>query len=258
MEVGLNLYSVRSLIKTEEDFLKTTKKLKEMGYTFMQFSGAPFNAEMIKRVSEECNMPVVLTHVPFDRICNDTENLVKEHLLFGCKNIGIGSMPEKSWGEEEVTLDRIKKLNEAGAKIKALGSKLFYHNHHSEFIRLKNGQTVFEYMIENAPNINFTLDSYWVQVGGLDPATFAKKLKGRIECVHLKDYRITKKPRDDGEFLFEPKFAPVGDGNLDFKKIVKAFKKAGTKYFLVEQDDAIDYEDPLYQVERSVKYLKTI
>ena len=33
-EIGLNLYSVRNLIQTEEDFLKTAKILKEMGYSF--------------------------------------------------------------------------------------------------------------------------------------------------------------------------------------------------------------------------------
>ena len=51
MKFGLNLFSIRNLIATEEEFLKTAKKLKEMGYSYMQFSGAPYDAEKIKRVS---------------------------------------------------------------------------------------------------------------------------------------------------------------------------------------------------------------
>ena len=80
---------------------------------------------------------------------------------------------------------------------------------------------------------------------------YIKKLKGRIECVHLKDYKIIR-----GAKLYDPVFASVGEGNMNFKDIIKACKKAGTKYFIVEQDNAVDFEDPLKEVEKSVKYLK--
>ena len=59
-DVGVNLYSIRNLIKTEEEFLETAKKLKEMGYSYMQYSGGPFEVDRIKRVSEETDMPIVL------------------------------------------------------------------------------------------------------------------------------------------------------------------------------------------------------
>ena len=75
MKAGLNLFSIRNFLKTEEDFLATAIKLKEMGYSYMQFSGAPFDADQIARVSKESGMPVYLTHVPMDRIIGDTEKL---------------------------------------------------------------------------------------------------------------------------------------------------------------------------------------
>ena len=93
MKVGLNLFSIRNLIKTEEDFLDTAKKLSEMGYAYLQYSGAPFEPERIARVSKATGLPVYLTHVPMDRIISDTEKLMDEHELFGCKNIGLGMMP---------------------------------------------------------------------------------------------------------------------------------------------------------------------
>ena len=61
MKYGLNLYSVRNYLDTEENFLAAAKQLKEMGYSYIQFSGAPLNADMIKRVSEESGLPVVLS-----------------------------------------------------------------------------------------------------------------------------------------------------------------------------------------------------
>ena len=77
MEFGLNLYSIRNLIETEENFLKTAKALKEAGYSFMQCSaGLTYDPAVFKRVSDEAGMPIRLTHSPYDRILNDTEKLM--------------------------------------------------------------------------------------------------------------------------------------------------------------------------------------
>ena len=46
--LGLNMFSIRNYLDTEEHFLEAAKKLKEMGYSYMQFSGAPFEPKMIK------------------------------------------------------------------------------------------------------------------------------------------------------------------------------------------------------------------
>ena len=92
---GINLYSLRNSIKTEPELLETAIKLREMGYSFLQFSGTAFDADMIKRVSDESGLPFVLTHVPMDRIIGDTEALMEEHARFGCKNIGLGAMGSK-------------------------------------------------------------------------------------------------------------------------------------------------------------------
>lgn len=251
MKVGLNLYSIRGLLGTEEGFTETAIKLKEMGYDFLQFSGMPFDIEMIKRVMEKSGLPIVLTHVPEDRIVGDTDKLVEEHLSIGCYNIGLGMLPWQVSANKDEFKDRINKLNEAGKKIKDKGLKFFYHNHHFEFVK-HDGQTVFDYMIENAPYINFTADTYWLQYAGVSITEYFKKLKGRIECIHLKDYLIVIDP-EKGPI---PAYVPVGKGNINFKSVIKSAKKAGVKYFIVEQDDATDKEDPLGEVKFSVEYLK--
>ena len=92
MKVGLNLFSIRNLIKSEEDFLDTALKLREMGYSSIQYSGGDFIPERIKRVSEASGLPVCLTHVPYDRIVNETEALMEEHEMFDCKSIGLGGL----------------------------------------------------------------------------------------------------------------------------------------------------------------------
>lgn len=254
MEFGLNMYSVRNLMTTEEEFLDTAIKLREMGYDYMQFSGAPFDADMIERVSRESGLPTVLTHVALDRIINDTEALIEEHARFGCTRIGVGGMGYKIMSDEKSCKETVEKLNTAAEKMLKSGCSFFYHNHHTEFFKY-GGQTILDYMIENAPAINFTLDTYWVQYGGASVSEYIKKLAGRIECVHLKDYRVNLTV-DSDKIKFDPIYAPVGDGNINFKTLIPEMIAAGTKYFIVEQDNAATLPDTLGQVERSVKYLK--
>jgi len=253
-EIGLNLYSLRNCIATEEDFLSTAIRLREMGYTFLQYSGAAFDPDRIARVSKESGMPVILTHVPADRIINETEQLMEEHAKFGCKNIGLGALGMKIIGDKDLCFSKLESLERAAEKMEKNGFSFFYHNHHHEFYQ-HDGQTVFDYMIENTPHINFTLDTYWAQFGGVSVADYVKRLKGRIGCVHLKDYRIAAKADED---ILEvlPQFAPVGDGTIDFKQLVPLMREAGTSYFIVEQDNAALAPDPFVPVERSVKYIK--
>ena len=246
MKIGINLYSVRNLIQTEEDFLKTAKKLKDMGYSYMQYSGAPIVADRLKRVSDETGLPVVLTHAPLERILNDTRALMDEHAVFGCKNIGLGYMETVKVNDDDFKRN-VEALNDAGRKMYENGFKLFYHNHHYE-LKKRNGETMLFYMLKNAPYINFTLDTYWLQYGGVETLNVLDDFRGRIECVHLKDYKLNDENK--------PAFASLGDGTMDFKKITAKMQALGTKYFLVEKDDAADHPDPLSEMEKSVVWAR--
>lgn len=260
MKAGINLYSVHKLIKTEEDFLATSQKLKEMGYISMQYSGAEFVPDRLKRVSDATGLPIVLTHMPADRIVNDTDKLMEEHAVFGCKNIGLGSIPIKDMVVENIVDEKICKtkldeLNKAGEYMKKNGYSFFLHNHHYEFMRMDNGERIFDHIVENCPNINFTLDTYWLQHAGVDVLATIEKLKGRIGCVHLKDYKVVVNTKLD-YFDACTAYECVGYGNMDFKTIVPKMKEAGTEHFLVEHDSACSTPDPLGTMEKSIRYIE--
>ncbi len=250
MTFGLNLYSIRKQIATPEDFLGTAKKLAAMGYATMQFSGAPFDAGLIASVSEASGLPVVLTHVPFDRILNDTAALVEEHNRFGCRHIGLGSMQFKGLSDTEIA-EQVASLEEAGKRVAALGSTFCYHHHSHEFCRMASGETIFDYILRNTEHVSITLDTYWLQHGGVSITEYIRRAAGRIPCVHLKDYT----PYYNEEQKLKVNFAPVGDGNINWQDVIAALSEAGAVHYLVEQDDATKYEDPFEQVGRSIRYL---
>ena len=254
MEIGLNLYSIRNFLKTEEDFLAAAKKLRDMGYSYMQYSGGEFDPERIKRVSEASGLPVHLVHVPLDRILYDTDALMRDLEVFGCRNIGLGLMSANILLDPQTFRTKVSELDAVAVYLKQHGFTFSYHHHHYEFFK-RDGETLFDYMIKNAPNINFTVDTYWLQYGGVDVLATLDKLKGRIVCAHIKDYGITTEFRE-GKFVFVPVYVPVGNGTMDFKAIVAKLNECGTKYFFVEQDNATHLPDPLGEVEQSVSYIK--
>ena len=252
MNAGINLFTLHKFIQTEDGLLATVLRLKELGYSYLQYSGAPFDGKMIARVSKEADMPFVLTHVPVERIIEDTDNLMEEHELFGCKNIGLGGVPNEIFADECTYKRKVDELNLAGERMAKAGFKFFYHNHYQEFM-IHNGQTAYEYMIEIAPFINFTYDTYWAQYGGMDVVDLLKRLNGRVECVHLKDYKIAF---DSETKVCSPIYAPVGSGTMNFRKIVEVAKSVGAKYFFVEQDNACLADDPWGEVTKSINYIK--
>ena len=251
MQFGLNLYSLRNQIKTEDGLISTLDKLKRTGYSFVQFSGAPFDADVIRRATEKTGVPVVLTHAPIDRIIGDTDRIIGEHLSFGCKNIGLGTIPWKYLCDKNDMMSYVDALSIASKKINEKGLKFFYHNHHVEFFK-HDEKMILDILLERIPSINFTLDIYWAQYGGADVMSVIKKLSGRIGCVHLKDYMI--KLTDDGKFV--PDYAPLGEGSMDLCKIIPAMRAAGTEYFFVEMDNATDRDDPFDQIIQCAEYLK--
>ncbi|MDR0426404.1 MAG: sugar phosphate isomerase/epimerase [Clostridiales bacterium] len=252
MNVGINLYSLHTKIQSEAALIETANRLKEMGYAYLQYSGAPFETGRLRRVIAETGLPVVLTHVPMTRILEDTRALIAEHREIGCQNIGLGMMPLACFEDETRLKETIERLERAAETMAAADCRLFYHHHHFEFARLFGGTTVFDYMLAQTTHLNFTPDTYWLQYGGVDIARYIQKCKGRVECIHLKDYAVTR----DENGSFKPVFAPVGSGNIDFPALFDEMRKAGVKYYLVEQDDACQKAEPFSEVEKSVRYLK--
>ena len=85
---------------------------------------------------------------------NETEKhkkLMEEHASFGCKNIGLGALPLAEMQEDNAVKELIDRLNTAGGLFKKNGFSLYYHNHNFEFAKNSDGETWFDYILQNAP-----------------------------------------------------------------------------------------------------------
>ncbi len=236
MILGAQMYTVRNFTKTSEDFEATMEKLAKIGYKYVQVSGIgkEVTPETIAKASKDTGLKVVLTHTDPKRILEETDKVIEEHTLYGCDGIGIGGIFQyKPWNMES-----FKRFADDFApaieKIKKAGKHFLYHNHMFEFEKAE-GKLYLDHILNASPDIELTLDVHWVQAGGADPAQYIEKYADKIFTTHLKDFTVVDNER---------KFAEVGEGNMNFDRIIDACVKCGVKYHMVEQDDVLEGQDP--------------
>ncbi len=249
MQIGAQMYTVRDYCKTLDDFALTLKKLADIGYKVVQVSGVcPYAPEWLKEQLDKNGLVCAITH-PSDESFANAQKTVAEHKIYNCKYIGLGSLPKGAWGLENIG-SFIEEYKPIAKQFRENGAYLMYHNHHFEFGCDKDGQRFFDKIVNAFPkeDLGFTLDTYWVQVGGGNPCEWLEKLSGRVPCIHLKDLTM---------LMIEQRMSPIGFGNMNFEKILASAEKAGTEYALVEQDYCYD-DDPFECLKKSYGYLKSL
>ncbi len=244
MRAGAQLYTVRDFCLTLPDFAETLKRVASMGYKTVQVSGTcPYDAEWLKNELAKNGLECVITHIPPARLVNETEKVASEHAVFGTRYVGLGYY---SFTDEASYDSFVKTYGRVADELKKNDKYFMYHNHLSELGRVGNDQVLRRLSHDFAPDVmGFTLDTYWIKAAGNDPVSWIKELSGRVPCVHLKDY-------GDGG-----RMEALGEGSIDFEKVLAASSDAGTGYLLVEQDDC-GGRDPFACLEKSLAYLHSL
>ncbi|MDR0554108.1 MAG: sugar phosphate isomerase/epimerase [Treponema sp.] len=230
MKIGAQLYSIREYTKTPFDIEESLRRIRAIGYEVVQISGfGPCDTDRLAGWIRETGLEVCGTHVSWASL--DTPEELKKtiavHKKLGAPNIGLGARPGDVFPNSYEGYTRfIKRANEVARRIKDEGLTFGYHNHDFEFEKW-NGCRAIDRLIEECPDMLFTLDVFWVQAGGANPIDYIKKLGNRIQIIHFKDYRIKDRTRQ---------FAEIGQGNLDWDNIIGACKEKGIPCAVVEQD----------------------
>ncbi|MDR2569542.1 MAG: sugar phosphate isomerase/epimerase [Oscillospiraceae bacterium] len=186
IDLGAQLYTVREFTQNERDFEETARKVADIGYKTVQVSGiGAIPAQVVADVLAAHDLKCVITHTNPARIKDDTKAVIEEHKLMGANYIGIGMMQEEYRGSSAGVKQFVKDYSPAIKMIGDAGMKFMYHNHDFEFGKM-DGRRVIEYLMD-CSDIGFTLDTYWVQAGGGDPAEWLRTLKGRVDVIHVKD-----------------------------------------------------------------------
>ncbi len=255
MILGAQFFTLRESCQDLKGLEESMKKVADMGYRSIQLSGVcKYEGDWAMEKAHENGLTIDITHYDYDKICNDTENTIKQHDAMDCKCIGIGCSP---YLKNQEGFDRLcREIAPAAKKIANAGHKLMYHNHHWEFAKLDNGKTFIESLCDRFPSdeLGITLDAFWVQAAGGDVIQWMKKLHGRIDRIHFKDMSV-----HIGEELYDMdcrRIAPIGDGIMNYDAIIEACIDENIEIGYVELDDCYG-EDPFACLKKSYDYLST-
>jgi sugar phosphate isomerase/epimerase len=248
-QLAVQLYTLREFTKTPSDIAKTLNRVKKLGYDAVQASAlGPIEPAELGRILKEEGLTCCATHVGRERMEKETQAVIDEHHLWGCKftavggHFGPGELTAQSWDQFA------SEYSTTAKKFAGSGLSIGYHNHSHELVKF-NGVTVLETLLEKFDrSVWMEIDTYWITHGGGDPAQWIAKVAGRIPCVHLKDMGINSKRE---QFMAE-----VGVGNLNWTAILAACRQAGVQWYIVEQD--VCYRDPFDSLETSLKNLKAM
>ncbi len=235
---GLALYTVRDAM--EADAKATLKTVAETGYANIEAAGYKdgmyynMTPADFKAYLTELNLKPISTHQSSVTLDNaDLEMASAKAAGFTYFVVPIPPMGLFNYDNATNTMSMTggaenlaKILDELGAKAKAAGLQLLYHNHDFEFMEDEDGIVPIDYLLENCDPelVNFQMDLFWVTKAGADPTAYFEKYPGRFKIWHVKDMDT------------EGKFAPVGNGTIDFGRILAKKDLSGMEYYMVEQD----------------------
>ena len=260
-QIGLQLYTVRDAMA--KDPIAALAKVAKLGYTSVEgatYTGSQLfygmNAKGFLSVLNQEGLIMPSAHYRLGEelvngesqkgtILNDWKKAVDDAAAVGVKYMVCAYLSQSERGDIDHYKNIANMLDVAGDTCKSAGIQLCYHNHDFEFVQ-QDGKYPYEILLANTdPNlVKMEMDLYWTTKAGQDPIALFNKYPGRFPLLHVKD--MDKTP--------EKKFTEVGNGVIDFKKILAQSKKAGMKYFFVEQD--VCPGDPFDSIAQSIGYIK--
>lgn len=247
-KVAAQLYTIRDFMQTPADMDVSLGKVKAAGYDAVQLSGGgPIEPGAMRDLLDKHGLAAAATHIGFDRIRDDTRQVIEDHRVLGCRYVGLGAMPDAFRSSADGYREFARAIEPAARAIAGAGLAFIYHNHNFEF-RKFDGRTGLQILMEHtAPDwFQFEIDTYWVQMGGGDPADWIRRMAGRMDVVHFKD--MVTSPGESA-----PIMAEVGEGNLNWQGVIAACAQIGVRWHIVEQD--VCRRDPFESLTLSVNNL---
>lgn len=235
---GLALYTVRDAMG--EDAKATLKTVAETGYKNIEAAGYAdgsyygMSPQAFQAYLKELDLNPISTHQSSVTLDNADQQMADAKAAgFEYFVVPIPPMGLFNYDNETKTMSMTggaknlaEIIDQLGEKAKTAGLKLLYHNHDFEFMEDADGIVPIDYLLEHCdPDlVNFQMDLFWVTKAGADPLAYFEKYPGRFKIWHVKD--MDK----------EGRFAPVGQGTIDFERILAEKEKSGMQYYMVEQD----------------------
>lgn len=250
--VGLQLYSLRDQFK--KDVAGTLDQVRAFGITNVELAGTYGVApEKFKEQLDARRLKAVSAHFSYEQCRDRIEDVAREAKLLGLEYAGCAWIPHKDPFDEKTCREAAAVFNRAGAALAKHGIKFFYHTHGYEFLPYRDGTLFDLLMAETHEYVRIEMDVFWVVHPGQDPVKLLEKYGKRFELMHVKDMKQGT-PRGFTGHSDVTNNVVIGQGIIDWPNVFRAAKKAGVKWYFIEDESPTSVE----QIPQSLRYLEKL
>jgi inosose dehydratase len=213
-----------------------------------EFAGNP---EDLLQVLADNNIELVSVYTGanfiYDDILDDELYKIEQaaHLAkqFGASRIVLGGGAKRPNGPLADDFKKVGRGLDMAADIaRAIGLESSYHPHLGTISETLDGF----HQIMDSCSIGFCPDTAHLTASGIDPVAAIDRYGDRLKHIHFKD--VSKKTGN---------FTPLGEGDIDFKEILAAIKRANYDSWLMVELDSYEGE-PKHAAEISKRYLERL
>ena len=240
LDFGVQTFTVRKHQK--KNIRAAYLPLIEVGIRSFEVARIDFsknNANEIKSLVDEFGIEIKSIQVKPKKVFGDVEEVVSFCKAVGCKRVVISMLPFKCiLGNDGKFYSFISTLDRQFEIYEKHGITLAYHHHNWEYIKLENGKTRMEELLSRTKKIKFVNDTYWTARCGTAPDEEIERFGDRLLGIHLRDLTFKR-----NKLKVTPRDTFIGDGVIDFKKVLIAAESVGCEYLVIEQNTRTPYED---------------
>lgn len=221
--LSVQLYTVRDAIAA--NLSDAVTRLAAIGFTNVEPYNFVARADEYRAAFDATGLTAPSAHAKL--VGEDIDPIFAAAKKLGISTVIDPHIDEARWTSRELIAGVAADLNGFAAIAADHGLTIGYHNHAFELENVLDGVTGLEILAENLdPAVRLEVDTYWVAVGGQDPAALITRLGDRVGFLHVKDGPINKSDSQQ---------VAVGNGLMPVAGVIAA--APADSLLVVELDD---------------------
>lgn len=243
-KIAIQLWSLREILK--DDLQGVLAQISRLGFTGIEpygFDGKFYGVEAkeFRKICSDLNLEIYSTHTG---ITAENANFYSEKAVeAGMQYLVLPSFvgrPNNTVADFQKLAEEMNRIGETCNRHKL---RFGYHNHDFEF-RMIDDMLLYDILLKETDPalVFFQPDTYFFAKAGYKLPDFVKRYPGRFLTWHIKDLS------NDGDSCI------IGNGKVDFRKILKSAEKSGLELLIYEQEHCSE-GSPIHCAEQSLQYI---
>ncbi len=247
-QIGLQLYTLRSLMEDRASVSETLAAVAEIGYDTVETAGLyELTPQTLRRMFDDYGLRSPAGHYALGAMREDFEHIAHTAQTLGQQYVVCPYLTAQMRASRDDYRALAEEFNRLGERFQAEGLRFAYHNHHFEFEMFGGERPAYDLLLEKTDPelVDFEMDLYWIYKAGYDPLVYFERYPGRFKLFHIKG----------GTAPPEKEMVSVGQGAMDFAAIFAHADQAGLEHAFVEHDRP---QNPLQSIRTSYQYLRQL